>query len=172
MATTEVPTAPKDKGLARLVASDLGLSEEDLEAIQAGDVARLVASGHLGESATQLSPLLLAALMRGGEEEENDVNDIDDFDDRGKRYVMALRYRLAEAESMIGYLSDVFGACRVCWGRSSACPACRGSGAPGSKEPMQGEVLHLIEPVLERFGMRIIGKDASRKSGADGKGVE
>jgi hypothetical protein len=151
--------SPANAELLRLLASELDLREQDVEALQSGDAARLMASGLLDATPNGLSPLLLAPLLRTeGEDHEPVERDVDEALVESERDGKALAHRLAEAESMIGYLSAVFGACRVCWGASDACPVCAGSGGPGSAEPMKKEVLLWVEPILERLGMRIAPK--------------
>lgn len=152
-----------DAAPMRLVAERMGLSAEDVAAIQAGDVAQVLTRRIAEGTVDPVEALVMSSLMQ--RQAASDAAD-DPEDDPGgslieaQATIDALRQHLADADAMIARLAEAFGACAVCWGSSERCPRCGGSGQPGSRLPQQEELVAWVSPALRRLGLRVVAMES------------
>jgi hypothetical protein len=113
----------------------------------------------LGGSQDPLIGALLTSMMQGRSEEAEhaaeSTRDADALLARCKVKMRRLRQDLDAANSMLHTISNVFGACELCWGEDNSCPRCHGRGHPGSSVPIHDEMLRWVEPALSRAGLRV-----------------
>jgi hypothetical protein len=164
-----------DRQIIQFLAERLGLNAQEVEALERGDAASVVASRFGSDPA--LAPLL--ALMNqpearagaGPGARADDTLDerparpkpraraaqpADDRElDRARRAVRQLRRDLQAVDTIFRHLGHVFGACPACFGMSDECGRCHGRGIPGSLMPMRDELLTWVEPALARLGLQI-----------------
>lgn len=115
-----------------------------------------LASKFAGANQDPLMGALFSSLMQEQNGEEQD-----DSRDRREEAVAAklkarmrrLRADYEAANEMLRAISDVFGACELCWGENLSCPRCRGEGQPGRAIPIQEDLLRWVEPALNRLGL-------------------
>jgi hypothetical protein len=112
-----------------------------------------------GGSQDPLVGALVTSMMegQGGEEDQDDERERREQTAvaRMKASIRRLRADLRAANEMLRIISDVFGACELCWGEDPSCPRCRGKGQPGSAFPVREDVLRWVEPALNRLGLTI-----------------
>jgi hypothetical protein len=72
-----------------------------------------------------------------------------------RRKIKRLEAHLESANLMVGYFSQVFGACPHCLGLDETCPACHGRGQPGSFQPVEEELLSWVMPALSRLSLSV-----------------
>jgi hypothetical protein len=141
-----------DQRARQAIAERLGLSGEEYDALQGGDLTPLIA----GRVSDPLLALFLSTSMRpAAEHGEADVETAERKLVRARHTIRALREDLSTADTMLRYVAEVFGACETCWGRDSSCPRCTGRGTPGSSVPLEEELLTWVVPALQRLGLRI-----------------
>ena len=164
-----------DPQIIQFLAQRLGLNQQEVEALERGDTASVIAS-RFG-SDPQLAPLI--ALMSQGESgaQARDENPDDTVDarprrreprgrasspagdreiERARRAVRQLRRDLQAVDTIFRHLGHVFGACPACFGMSEECGRCHGDGVPGSMTPLRDELLAWVEPALARLGLQVI----------------
>jgi len=182
-----------DPQIIQFLAQRLGLNQQEVEALERGDTASVIAS-RFG-SDPQLAPLI--ALMSQGESgaanaaSAEDAEDPDDTVDarprrreprgrasspagdreieRARRAVRQLRRDLQAVDTIFRHLGHVFGACPACFGMSEECGRCHGDGVPGSMTPLRDELLVWVEPALARLGLQVtpIPSQKASKQGDD-----
>jgi hypothetical protein len=177
-----------DPLIIQFLAQRLGLSAQEVEALERGDAASVISS-RFG-SDPSLAPLL--ALMNqdepgaaAGGEDPDDTMDArparprrraraaqpaDDREiERARRAVRPLRRDLQAVDTIFRHLGHVFGACPACFGMSDECGRCHGHGVPGSMTPLRDELLAWVEPALARLGLQVtpIQSQPATKQGDD-----
>jgi len=149
-------TSQMNQEMTRLLATRLGLSQQEAESLRAGgDSGRQLAS----RLAERISDPVLGSLFTSMLQERSEPRG----ESRGKkpavdtgRTIQKMQEDLAAADMMAGYIADVFGACPRCWGLNRLCSECKGKGKPGSREPQEAELLSWIEPALAKLGLKVI----------------
>lgn len=141
--------------MTRLLTERLGLTQEEDEALQGGDLSRVFASRFAERFSDPLMATLFNSMVQqNSEARENHVDHERDLD-RAKMTIRKLKEDLAAADTMAHYIAEVFGACPQCWGLNRLCPQCKGSGKPGSGEPQEQELLSWVGPALAKLGMKV-----------------
>jgi hypothetical protein len=174
-----------DPEIIQFLARRLGLSEQEVEALERGDTAAVIASRFGSDPA--LVPLL--ALVNQSESRVAGRADADETMDarparprrraRGsqpagddelelaRRAARQLRRDLHSVDEIFRHLGHVFGACPACFGMSEDCGRCRGQGMPGSVTPLEEELLAWVEPALARLGLQVIPIPSQQGTGQD-----
>jgi hypothetical protein len=163
-----------DPQIIQFLAQRLGLNQQEVEALERGDTASVIAS-RFG-SDPQLAPLLALMNQReaGGAGEDEDAHATMDARpararrrgrdaqsagdreiERARRAVRQLRRDLQAVDTIFRHLGHVFGACPACFGMSEECGRCHGDGVPGSMTPLREELLTWVEPALARLGLQV-----------------
>jgi hypothetical protein len=164
-----------DPQIIQFLAQRLGLSATEIEALERGDTASVIASRFGSDPA--LAPLLALVSQDGAGAGVGDGRDPDSTIDerpprraprgrpgqpagdreieRARRAVRQLRRDLQAVDTIFRHLGHVFGACPACFGMSEECGRCHGHGAPGSMTPLKDELLAWVEPALARLGLRV-----------------
>lgn len=158
-----------ETALAQMFAERLGLSPEELAAVQAGEPAPLL---------SRCSDPLLAAMINSVASRKTAPRAASELPhdpaqtlERAKEVIHKLRKELASARAMLDYMGELFGACPSCMGLNRVCPDCHGQGGPGYRPPNLLEMLPWVEPALERGGLRLTReeiKPAKKDAGAAG----
>jgi hypothetical protein len=152
-----------DAASMQLVAERMGLSAEDMAAIQSGDISQILSRRLADGTVDPLEALVMTTLMQGrpaedaGEDAE--AEPVEGLIE-AEATIDALRQHLADADAMIGRLATALGACPVCWGSSERCPRCHGNGRPGSRQPDREELIAWVTPALRRLGLRVVAMES------------
>jgi hypothetical protein len=143
--------------MTRLLATRLGLSQEEAESLRTGgDSGRQLATRLAERFSDPFLGSLFNSMFQGQSEARGDYSrDKKPAVDTG-RTIQKMQEDLAAADMMAGYIADVFGACPRCWGLNRLCSDCKGKGKPGSREPQEAELLSWIEPALAKLGLKVI----------------
>lgn len=174
-----------DPEIIQFLARRLGLSRQEVEALERGDTASVIA-GRFG-SDPALAPLL--ALMDQDEPRVAGREDADETKDarpararrrargsqpagdreleRTRRAARQLRRDLHAVDTIFRHLGHVFGACPACFGMSEDCGRCHGHGMPGSVTPLEEELLAWVVPALARLGLQVIPIPSEKATGQD-----
>ena len=148
-----------DAAIAQALSERLGLRPDELQALQAGNPAALVATRLAEEGADPLLSMLLTSTLATGQPETTPTDERDTLPERlasAGRTIEALRRHLADADAMIAHVAEAFGACSVCWGTSPLCERCHGQGGPGNAIPREDELLAWAVPALRRIGLQVV----------------
>ena len=174
-----------DPEIVQFLARRLGLSRQEIEALERGETASVIA-GRFG-SDPALAPLL--ALMSQDESRVAGGRDADETMDarparpgrrargsqpagdreleRARRVARQLRRDLHSVDTIFRHLGHVFGACPACFGLSDDCGRCHGHGMPGSVTPLEEELLAWVEPALARLGLQVTPIPSQETTGQD-----
>jgi hypothetical protein len=150
--------------LMEQIAGRLGLSAEETAMVSSGNTQSVVASQLAKSGHDPILQALIASMTQSG---GNQPPQTEDSVIRLRRLIKRLRADLDAANQLLAEIANVFGACEVCWGETVSCPRCRGHGRPGSAVPIQPDLMRLVEPALERLGLRVVSRVdrlATRKS--------
>jgi hypothetical protein len=161
-----------DQEMTQMLAQRLGLTGEQRDAIQSGDLSSLI-SAAAGNSQNPLMLALTASLLEQSlPDTEATARQYEHKLERAKRIIRELRRDLAGADEILNYIARVLGACSACLGQNRFCPRCRGDGRPGSAAPPEVELLDWVEPALRRLGLRVVRTEqaSGRTSNLDFKG--
>ena len=114
-----------------------------------------------GQQQDPLIGAMLSSMMQNGRETEAGAEAGPDAGSeaelaRWKAKVRRLRADLEAANEMLRAISNIFGACELCWGENQECPRCHGHGRPGSSVPIHDDLLRWVKPALSRIGYRVI----------------
>jgi hypothetical protein len=142
-----------DQQTAQLLAEKLGVVKE-YEALQSGDVSSLLA----GQSADPLMAMLMSSMLNANSGKEEPIEAPMNYQHelaRLKKVIHDLKQQLAAADRMANYISEIFGACSLCWGLNKLCPSCDGKGQPGFAAPVEEDLLAWVRPALKRLGLQI-----------------
>jgi hypothetical protein len=177
-----------DPQIIQFLAQRLGLNQQEVEALERGDTASVIASRFGSDPA--LAPLI-ALMSQGQAAAGTSPRDPDDTMDarrprresrgrasqpagdreieRARRAVRQLRRDLQAVDTIFRHLGHVFGACPACFGMSEECGRCHGNGVPGSMTPLRDELLAWVEPALARLGLQVtpIPSEKATKQGDD-----
>jgi hypothetical protein len=175
--TNDSQAAMMDPDIIQFLVRRLGLSRQEAEALERGDVASVIA-GRSGSEPTLLALLALASRpeARAGtsgagagepvpahlaQAERAHAPRLDGARqlDQARRAVRQLRRDLRSVDTIFRHLGHVFGACPACFGMSEECGRCHGHGIPGSLMPLRDELLIWVEPALARLGLQVIPID-------------
>ena len=140
--------------MKQLLAERLGVNEEQLAQIQAGDPSSLLASGRISDPMTAI---LMACMARRDQEKSEPA--VEDELARARRTNRRLKEALESAAVMIRHVAGLFGACAACWGQNGLCRHCGGDGKPGSGTPNGAELLAWVEPALEKLGLKVVPRE-------------
>jgi hypothetical protein len=143
-----------DPAVTQLLAEKLGLTAEEFESMGSGDLSSLLGS----QSGNPLMGALLQSMLQSSASEPAAEAPSVDYEAillRARARIQELKEEVAVTRSMVRYIADVFGACPLCWGQHRICPRCDGRGRPGSRDPIEEEMLDWVVPALRRRGMRI-----------------
>ncbi len=145
-----------DPAMTQMLVERLGLSKEDLNTIQGGDLPSSLASRF---SSDPLMAMLVNSMTRPNTVDSEPLKQRIPPDralTSARQTIRDLREDLTAAKVMLNYFAELFGACAFCWGQSRSCPSCKGAGVPGSDPPKEAELLAWVEPALEKLGMRVV----------------
>ncbi len=145
-----------NEALMQELAGRLGLSAEETAMVSSGNTQSLVASQIANSGHDPLLQALISSMAQSG---ANQPAQGEETEIRLRRAVKRLRADLDAANQMLAEIANVFGACEVCWGQNDSCGRCRGHGRPGSAVPIQPDLLRLVEPALERLGLRVVSRE-------------
>jgi hypothetical protein len=150
-----------NEAVTRLLAARLGLSEEQIAALQHGDPSALMAAGRVDD------PVLAAALASALQQptdapvistltpDQQEIERLRRMLSAAKHRIRELKQDLEAADAMVRYLALVFGACPACWGQNRLCARCHGAGRPGSAQPVEEALLDWVRPALRKLGLRV-----------------
>lgn len=136
----------------QMIAERLGMSAEQMTALQAGDPSSLLASGKFTDP---MAAMLAACMIRRAPDEEAAPGPEEELA-RARRSVRKLKEVLATAGVMIRHVAETFGACGACWGQNALCRHCEGHGTPGSGAPAEEGVRAWAEPALRKLGLKVV----------------
>jgi hypothetical protein len=126
----------------KILAARLGISQEDCDAIRAGNPSAL-----MGRFSDPLWAVIAASLLRhNGDTEKQSSDELS----RAQRIIRQLKAEIATTRVIVERVAEIAGACPRCLGWNGVCPRCHGRGHPGSGELQQEEFLAWIAPAVGR----------------------
>jgi len=139
--------------MTTLLAQRLKLAPEEIDMLRAGDPSAVIARQVRDPS---LAAAFTSMLRKPNEEERRPGPTTQEQLQQAVEQIRQLRQDLAAADAMLKYIADVFGTCPACWGQNQQCVRCGGRGQPGSRVPLEEELLAWVRPAFRRLHLQVV----------------